>query len=105
MSSIDIARPYSPISFNLELPTEPEARIFMEPGATPTDECPGSYEDPKAKAGYLCVYASFNFENLSPTSAEFGGAGNSYVGAVFSLEAENPANESFAKGTWAVTAK
>jgi hypothetical protein len=103
MSSIDVSRPFAPISFPLALSTEPEGRIFMEPGATPTDECPGTHEDPQAKAGYLCVYASFNFENLDPSSADFGGAGNAYVGAILSLESENTTTESFAKGTWAVT--
>lgn len=33
---------------------------FRPPNAPPTEECPGEYENPLAKRGYLCLYAALN---------------------------------------------
>lgn len=47
------------VSFPLEVPGLFDVTshvIEMPPGASDTEECPGSSMEPKAKAGYLCLY-------------------------------------------------
>src|SRR6478609_4995322 len=43
-------------SFNIPLTAAP-APIYVEEGATPPAECPGSVAEPAAEPGFLCVFA------------------------------------------------
>jgi hypothetical protein len=91
------------ISFAIPLSEEVEATVMAE-GASPTEECPGSASEPKAKAGILCVYVAKTEGSASPVQvrkAAGGGAGfASTTGGVLFVGGE----EGSAYGTWAVGA-
>jgi Collagen triple helix repeat (20 copies) len=94
------------LSFNIPLsaPLDAAHVKFIELGGTvPTGCTGGSVSEPKADAGFLCVYTGTGEfpapgSILKPSSGQ-GGADK--AGAVLLLEAPN---ELFASGSWAVTA-
>jgi hypothetical protein len=61
---------WMPISFPIPL-AGPVAFHFMEKEAAPTTECPGSYEEPVAAKGNLCMY-----EKNLPAQIAFGAIKN-----------------------------
>lgn len=99
---------FAAISFDIPLATAlPEASIKIEPqGYSGTEaECPGKDSEPKAAAGYLCVYTQEEVgepkTGISSTTA-----GGVLVGLAASNDIEEEENFSGypASGTWAVTA-
>ncbi|HWC47405.1 MAG TPA: hypothetical protein VG448_00790 [Solirubrobacterales bacterium] len=49
------------LTVDFPLRIEPPPTIeYMPPGSEPTENCPGGWEDPKAKRGYFCLYAALN---------------------------------------------
>lgn len=105
-NTINVANPSTAISFGLRVKAEPEVE-YVDGGAGPTENCPGNFENPKAKAGYLCIYVnSAETVNAETASTHHGSLGSDlHSGAVVSLVPENVANETIGRGTWAVTAK
>ncbi|MHB1538399.1 MAG: hypothetical protein ACYCUM_13605 [Solirubrobacteraceae bacterium] len=76
---------------------------FLKPGEGGTEECPGNVQEPKAAAGYLCVYAfqaeptisATGFHYLTSVNAESHGQVLAFV---------NPEKvEGYGLGSWAVT--
>ena len=43
------------ISFGIELPSAPTGHVIHD-GDPPTADCPGTFDDPQASPGHLCVY-------------------------------------------------
>lgn len=92
----------------LENPLSVSNTHFLEVGAEPTAECPGSAESPEAEPGHLCVYAGAESESwlaalsIHKAGSEVGEEGASTAGA----ELRGTATEkgAFARGTYAVTA-
>jgi hypothetical protein len=78
---------------------------FLKPGEPSTEECPGTVENPEAKAGQFCVYA----EEL-PAKVIFLGFGHAHyksgMTASFATTENSPGGLGIsASGTWAVTAE
>jgi hypothetical protein len=99
-------RAYAPISFPLRLASEPtEIQLIGPDGSspTPTEECPGSVEEPKAKEGFVCIYQStgslsnIQFLDYIPESLR--------NGVVLDPKIEDTAVEARTHGSWAVTGK
>jgi len=90
---------YSQVSFPLRAPFVFERHI-LAPGSPPTDECPGSAEEPKSLEGHLCIYEEFL---LNVQALEAFGVDNSHSGVLLQVLAQNPANLLIARGTWAMT--
>jgi hypothetical protein len=89
-------------SLSYPLSVEPApTRVYMPPGATPTEKCPGNVDKPEAKPGYLCLYARVN--NGAAEEGPWGGTGTAF-GTQGEWEIESGATEIFAYGSWAVTA-
>jgi Collagen triple helix repeat (20 copies) len=105
-NTIEVAHPSAVVSYGLRVGISPEVR-FLDAFAEPTDECPGSFEEPKAKAGFLCFYVNgFETSNVEPPSAVSGlDSGDPHSGVVITLSPENKAEESVGRGAWAITAK
>ena len=92
----------SAIDFQTELPSEPAA-VFSESGG-PVPHCPGTYEQPAAAPGYICLYknggAGLDFGTLISFSN-----GNRGLGYRFDSTASAAGQDIYANGTWAVTTK
>jgi hypothetical protein len=91
------------ISFPLRVVSPLPEPHWMGVGESPTTECPGTAEEPKAAPGHLCIYAA----NLSAESASFpnelgGFDPSSGWRGTFSI---NESKAAFGFGSWAVTAK
>jgi uncharacterized low-complexity protein len=90
------------ISFPLQVTPAPDEFHWIAPGEGPTEECPGSADEPKAKAGHLCFYIE-NLINAEPlpfsiaTDASLGWRGEFFL--------IDKTKEAFGYGSWAVTAK
>jgi hypothetical protein len=107
----------APISFNIPLANSLNASHAIahakgyngEDGiGTEHENCPGKASNPKAKAGFLCVYMGGFFPVASsielvgdPEEAGFGAGGAGRMGAYLFLTA---ASKTYTYGTWAVTA-
>lgn len=74
---------------------------FMAPGEDPTEECPGDAEEPKAKKGFLCVYAKVNIG----TEGGPGFGSDTVYGVQKFWNTEASAGTVLAYGTWAAAAK
>jgi hypothetical protein len=87
------------------LPATPALHMIV-PGATPTQICPGTFADPQAAQGHLCVYESPNHGNLIEDPSVFIDPENTAGGTLgFSVEIQANATGLFSSaGTWAVTA-
>lgn len=97
----------TPLTFSIQLPGPiDETKVHVIEG-TPNANCPGSSKEPKALPGHLCVYVGLKEGGVTSIAVQdpaFGDGGSNLVsraGAV--LNVEGPA-ESFAMGTFAVTA-
>lgn len=105
-NSIDIERPLEQISFPLALPTEPtEVQIIGLGGGyeNPTEECPGTVQEPKAKPGFVCIYVSI-FNNANIAFMDHVGLHEKY-GILLNPQVTNVSEKAEAIGTWAATAK
>jgi hypothetical protein len=106
------------ISFPIRVSPAPTGEIQFEPAAalglvlgseavTPDfsdfeTHCPGSVTEPKAAAGFLCIYKSKQVGATNPFESTAYEAASSFgVTVPFSLFGEG---EHYARGTWAVTA-
>ncbi len=98
----------APISFTIPLAGAlEEEKIEIEPlgYAGSQAECPGTAADPKAEAGFLCVYIAYDpGSQVTPTLA--GEGVPSTTGGVVLWDVLPEAKEGyFAYGSWAVTAE
>jgi hypothetical protein len=97
----------APFSFPVELPGAPSAPAanFIPIGGSPTTNCPGSYTNPTALPGNLCVYERTSV-NRTFSSIFNPATGNSTFGtfgaALSFLATANGRTLSY--GSWAVTA-
>lgn len=99
------------ISFPLRVTPAPSFSAsvnWIAPGEPATTQCPGSYSEPKAEPGQLCLYAK-HLENAGtnathePTNIGFYETDpQSGFTAGFALEA---GKQGYGNGTWAVTAE
>ncbi len=80
--------------------------LFVESGTTPPSHCPGTAYEPKAEAGYLCIYEQEGSEiKYNPPFAPGGTVGSrGATSAGTLLDFETTKASSYADGTWAVTA-
>jgi hypothetical protein len=84
-----------PVGFNIPLAAPPTETVYNEPEGS---KCPGTFEEPEATAGVLCVYV-----DLSENAFYLGASARRYTsGGVLPIALG--AEGSFAEGTWAVTA-
>lgn len=92
----------SAIDFQTELPSEP-VPVFSETGGS-VAHCPGTYEQPAAAPGYICLYKNggggLDFGTLYSFSN-----GNRGLGYRFNATASAAGEDIYANGTWAVTTK
>lgn len=90
------------LSISFPLRVEPKPKIkFMPVGAASTEECPGEVEEPKAKRGYLCVYAGT--EDGTEGQPEIPGTLYPF-GWQTRWSKESGVESVFAFGSWAVSA-
>jgi hypothetical protein len=85
------------ISFGYQLASAP-LPAFVPSGASPTQQCPGTYDSPQAQPGHLCVYEETGSNQSSPPEVALVNT----VGGIVSLFAKD-AGASNSYGTWAVT--
>jgi len=107
---------FSSISFGYEV-RGPVSTIVIREGEhnrENEEHCPGSYEDPQANRGYLCVYRSVLEEDISTNAGSFLATSleNGTLtpgepnrdGAFIVVLTKNGATSTNALGSWAVTA-
>jgi Collagen triple helix repeat (20 copies) len=75
---------------------------YMPTGAAPTDECPGDAGEPKAKKGFVCVYAAVELGVAGPPAN--GGSETAYGIQKF-WNTQVGAGTVLAYGTWAATSR
>jgi Collagen triple helix repeat (20 copies) len=93
----------TPISFVLEYPGTPPTVVYVKEEGEEEENCPGSYEDPQAKAGFLCLYASS--ESINKPSLAFSSVTTAGATVVFQpAVVEGAAKPVIMPGTWAVNA-
>jgi hypothetical protein len=87
------------------LPANPELHMIV-PGATPPTVCQGTFANPQAAPGHLCVYESPNHGNLIEDPHVFIDPTNTAEGKLgFGVQIDaNAAGVFSSAGTWAVTA-
>lgn len=86
-------------SFNIPLAKESKKVIILKAGKGETTECPGTAENPKAAAGFTCVYTLVEENKFAFFSEPF--KFKSGWGSIVGAEAA----EGLGLGTWAVTAE
>jgi hypothetical protein len=92
------------LSYPLRLVAAPEFKwVNVANSGTPgaVAGCPGTFSEPKAEAGKLCVYAKelLNIEAFTPETTK---AVNNTIGIILELESTEPASEAYGYGSWAV---
>jgi hypothetical protein len=93
--------PSTSISYPIPLPAQPRHELIAKGGSS-TAHCPGSWEEPKAAPGYLCVYEQDALNSPVFLAVQETAVAN-YGFGLFATPAEGAIyNES---GTWAVTAE
>jgi hypothetical protein len=80
---------------------------FIEAGAQPPPECPGTVHNPAAQPGHLCVYEGV-FSNSSSSCPVFNPVNNTCPGSAVrgfgvQIVSDGP-GEFWSQGSWAVTA-
>lgn len=93
---------YANISFPLEMSTEPTFNYVSSTEGT-TTACPGTFLEPAATPGNLCVYGR-QVENAEEPPATFGAQINPKLGKIMRFTPLNAEEESYGQGTWAVMA-
>ncbi len=97
-----------PISFNIPLGAAlPEANIQINLEGFPTgattqeqENCPGTVQEPQAKAGFLCLYTDYDRTEAGGRIVPLSTVSGVVVEFVFSGKEGDPA-----RGSWAVTAE
>ena len=106
----DVTKEFMTISFPLRVLPAPQfsaSTNWISPGAPATTECPGTYQQPEAAPGQLCVYAKEIIDagtNATQEPVEIGGFTadeTSGLTGAFEIEA---GKEGRGWGSWAVTA-
>jgi collagen triple helix repeat protein len=103
---------FASASYNIPLAKVPFRNYINSAGAPAStgaslENCPGSFTEPKAKEGNLCVYTSPINANLGPFFLFQGGANNANnhrYGWMLRLSFTAGTEAGSAVGTWAVTA-
>ncbi|HWO82795.1 MAG TPA: collagen-like protein [Solirubrobacterales bacterium] len=96
---------YAQASFPLRLPEEP-FEVVRVPAGEPAGafpECPGTSQDPQAKAGFICFYYAAR-ENIQKINS-FITDDNFHSGFLVEFEVADTTQRAYAHGTWAVTPK
>lgn len=104
----DINLPVIWVNFSFPLRVEPnlfqasanEPEYISESDSSTTN-CPGNVNNPEALPGHICIYAGTE-SNVIDSELNFAEDGT--YGFVRKFEAVEPAERSYARGTWAVTA-
>jgi Collagen triple helix repeat (20 copies) len=95
---------YVPITFQRPVTHSRKFHRMLE-GATPTEECPGSAENPTAKEGNLCLYVKeASGEATNKLANIIAGTESSYGQIAWAL-GSGTTEPAWAYGTWAVTAE
>jgi collagen triple helix repeat protein len=89
------------ISFNIPLSEAPTVKYVpaKEEKSEPTEECPGSWQEPTAEPGFLCIYEQMRLGGAAP---ELGNGAEPW-GINMLFFTEEKAMVAF--GSWAVTAE
>jgi hypothetical protein len=92
------------ISYQFPLPSVP-ADHYLPPGAAATAECPGSFNNPQAAPGHLCVYseARANVQTTYSTDGMSFDKKDRY-GFAINVTSAGTASVFYDVGSWAVTA-
>jgi hypothetical protein len=100
----DGSRDMTSINWGFEMPSSPTVR-FLVYGSAPTTDCPGTAVDPRAAAGYLCVYeaSSDSCTGQFIFSGGNGGANRADVFGASIIGYNSGAGEFGSFGTWAIT--
>jgi len=109
---------YQAVAFNLSLEAAPEVHVLRENGKEKIlgsggfeeidqPDCPGTFEEPEAAPGVLCLYTEAEglmlFANVDNPSTGINETASYPTGAVIPFQPEEAG--AFARGTWAVTAE
>lgn len=100
---------FAQITFPMRVVPAPTIR-WIGPLKPSTTECPGTFENPEATPGNLCIYSIGTLENVKenePQEVNIGGTGGTWTAdptsgltMEFQLVAEE--SEAFGAGSWAV---
>jgi hypothetical protein len=92
------------ISYQFPLPSTPIDH-YLPPGATPTAECTGSFGNPQAAPGHLCVYSNKRGGVLTTYSGDGMGFDElDRYGFAVNIQSSGSPNNFYDVGSWAVTA-
>jgi S-layer homology domain len=100
-----IERAEGAISFSVPFAAAPTPHI-IGPGGAPTAECPGSFANPQAASGQLCLYESQRINVTAGTECVYTGLSGCNVATQFGGILFVPpaaAGRFFIEGTWAAT--
>jgi hypothetical protein len=113
INDLGAAKMYLTISYPLRLSVAPVGVFYVTVeeviNQTAPPQCPGSYSEPAAEPGALCVYQKFQ-SNLALPFPALGTTADGRSGRVWQFGVEPPEGvplaetEAFAYGSWAVTA-
>jgi hypothetical protein len=107
INDLGVSKMYLTISYPLRLPDGAVANFFYVTNEEAINhsqpECPGTYKEPAAEPGALCVYQQFK-SNLELPFPSVLITPDIRSGMVWQFGLETPENEAFAYGSWAVTA-
>ena len=92
------------ISYQFPLPSTPIDH-YLPPGTASTADCPGSFDNPKAAPGHLCVYS----EKRGGTQTSYSSDGMGFdaldrYGFAVNIVSSGSPNNFYDYGSWAVTA-
>jgi len=96
------------INWGFEMNEYPSTH-FLPKGSSPTSDCPGTPDDPKAAAGHLCVYEftatedDYSFAGIIAGGRLGQGAADRF-GAVLSIISNDGDGRWSSRGTWAASA-
>jgi hypothetical protein len=94
-------------SISFPIPLAPNAireTVIVSPSTAPTEQCPGSFGEPEAKKGVLCIYQSVNGQNEERSLTRYlTSTSNFRFGGIVLVKPEVTFEEVIAIGTWAVT--
>ena len=94
------------VSFLPNLPTGTYTAHYINVGAAPPAQCPGTAANPQAQAGHLCIYeTSANKGSVTIVDTKNPATGRaSELGFGIWLTATGAGGDNWMRGTWAVTA-
>jgi hypothetical protein len=92
-----------PLQVKPNLFDQAEPPVEFVPAGTSTTNCPGNAANPEALPGKICMYEDL-MSNVVDSGFVLEPATDPNSGFIRRLEAEDPTQRSFGRGTWAVTA-